>query len=390
MKRSTSRCLNLSVLISLPLFSAFMLVGCNNTSFKSGSKKEAGDAVPVHKSAAKNIKIPCENGTSKIKTTLSGSTKTSVIVDGEFCGIPANSVEGKLTAFFVLDFSGSMRINDPIISGSCGRLKAAEAIVAKLEDSIIDGVELSAGFLQFDSRALPAVKPVALDSFKSHLTEARFCGDSGGATNYEAALAATKDALKNVDGNKVVYFISDGMPTQAGTSPLSGLFGGGDAQSIYDAGQKAAESLRSEVSNLTLNAVYLGYVEGAQGNDVTVESPEAYLEKITGSKDNVKMATNADALASEIVKFETPNIAELDTNSVKGEVAASGFSSKSFTVSNLKKDDGRDGVWTFATDSIDLFATAGKAVENTIKISIKGSDGKVYEAVAQVTVDNQK
>lgn len=395
MKRTARapRRMSLLSLISLPLLSTALLVGCNETSFKSGNKKEPGEATPVQKPAQKNIRIPCENGTSKVTTSLSGSTKTSVVIDGEFCGIPANTVEGKLTAFFVLDFSGSMLRNDPVDGGSCGRLKAAQAIVSKLESSIEDGVELSAGLLQFDDKALPPINPEPLNSFKSHLSETKFCENTGGATNYEAAFAATKDILKNIDGHKVIYFISDGLPTKAGTASVTDitsiLSGGLNAADVHAAGTKAAAALRAEVKDLTLNAIYLG--SGGDPNDPLITSgpvsPEAYLEEITGDKKNVKLATNADALATEIVKFDTPEVSELDKDTVNGEIAATGFTSKSFGVSALTKDPAREGVWTFSTDSVDLFAAAGKSVENTIKITIKGSDGKTYEAVATVTLE---
>lgn len=365
--------------------SAVLAQGCNETSFKSGNKKEPGEQTPISKPTQKSIKIPCKDGESKMSTTVSGSVKTSVSIEGEFCGIPGKTAEGNLTAFFILDYSGSMLRNDPIVDGSCGRLKAAQAIVAKLESSINKDVKLSAGLLQFDDKALPPVLPEALNSFKSHLIESKFCENTGGATNYEAAFTAAKDVLKNVEGNKVIYFISDGLPTKAGTGGITSIFT--DSTDVHAAGTKAAESLRSEVKDLTLNAIYLGNIDdGLQDLDPDVK-PETYLEQITGDKKNVKLAANADALAAEIVKFDTPDVSELDQETIKGEVIAKGFSAKTFDVKNLIKDPTRDGVWTFSTDAIDLFSSSEKPVANEIKISIKGSDGKVYEAVATVTLE---
>jgi hypothetical protein len=361
--------------------------GCNQTSFQSGAEKKPGEQVaPVLQPTQKNIKIPCKDGESKLVTTLSGSSKTSLVVDGEFCGIPGNTETGKLTAFFVLDFSGSMQENDPIEAGSCGRLKAAQAIVAKLESSMKDGIELSAGFLQFGDKALPPFSPEGLDSFKSHLTEAKFCENTRSATNYQAAFDAAKDVLDQVEGHKVIYFISDGMPTVSASSS-GNIFTGKIDPKVYADGIKAAESLR-KLKDLTLNAVYLGANVGLEGAPASFV-PETYLEQITGDKKNVKLATNADALAAEIVKFETPDVSELDTASAKGEVSAAGFTTKTFAVKNLVKDPTKEGVWTFSTDSIDLFASNSKSVANNIKITIKGSDNKTYEALATVTLDTK-
>ncbi len=366
---------------------AFGAQACNETSFKSGNEKKPGEQVtPVLQPTNQNIKIPCKDGVSKLVTTVTGSAKTSLVVDGEFCGVPGKTETGKLTAFFILDFSGSMQQNDPIVAGSCGRLKAAQAIVSKLESSLKDGVELSAGLLQFGDRALPPFNPEDLDSFKSHLTEAKFCENTRSATNYQAAFEAAKEVLAKVDGQKVIYFISDGMPTVSANSNGT-VFTGQIDTVVYEDGVKAAASLR-ELKDMTLNAVYLGANQGLDGAPASFV-PETYLEQITGDKKNVKLANNADALAAEIVKFETPDVSELDTASVKGEVSAEGFTTRSFAVKNLVKDPTKAGVWTFSTDAVELFASNTKAVANKIKISIKGSDGKVYDALATVTLDTK-
>jgi phosphohistidine swiveling domain-containing protein len=59
-------------------------------------------------------------------------------------------------------------------------------------------------------------------------------------------------------------------------------------------------------------------------------------------------------------------------------------------VKNLVKDSTKAGVWTFSTDAVELFASNTKSVKNNIKITIKGSDGKVYDALATVTLDTKR
>jgi hypothetical protein len=72
-------------------------------------------------------------------------------VEGEFCPTATN----ELTVVFVVDYSASMgkhvnkeaseerEGNDPQIDGSCGRLRAAEAIIAKLQAERSSGDQIN-------------------------------------------------------------------------------------------------------------------------------------------------------------------------------------------------------------------------------------------------------
>lgn len=373
-------------LLVATLMSTLVGAGCNDTAFKSQNprKAEAQTARDPKKSDAA-LKLLCEGGKgeARLVTDLKGSEATSVRLEGEFCGIPDGSASAKLTMLFVLDVSGSMRDNDPLVGDSCGRLAAGIAIVNKLEQELRDGVEINVGLLAFGSQALPLVEPQPLASFKTQLTSATLCRDDGRGTNYEAAFAGAKDALDDVEGNKAVYFISDGLPTESGTGILTGLGGFGDAKAIYEAGAKAAAELRG-LPDLTLNTIFLGAGSGTGGLDTAGYDAQSYLEEITGDKDRVRLVTSADDLAAEIVKFDTPEAVTLDKDSVSATVSAPAFGKTPIKVASLEPAPGRDGVWTFVTEPFTLFGTKQKAVANEVVLTVKGGDGKDYRATAVI------
>lgn len=364
--------------------------GCNDTSFKSETPRKEESATvrkpekPKKQSDA-TFKLECKDGKgeAKLVTELKGTEGTTVKLEGEFCGIPTGTSTGNLTVLFLLDFSGSMRDNDPLVAGRCGRLDASEAIVAKLEADLQDGVELKIGMLPFGSSALPIIATQPLASFKAAMTAATVCRNDGRETNYEAAFVGATKALKDVQGTKVVYFVSDGLPTVSGTGLFGGI-GATDAQ-VLDAGRKAAAALRA-IPDLTLNTIFLGNIAGIPGGDTTF-NPQTYLEDITGNKDHVRLATNAADLAAEIVKFDTPEAVSLDAASVNGTVTASAFGKNDIKLESLKQDPSREGVWIFVTKPFTLFANKAKPVTNDVTFTVKGGDGKDYKATATITFE---
>lgn len=360
-----------------------LLSACNDTSFKSQNPKRGADVTvkePDRKSSDATLKLACEDGKgdAHLVTDLKGTEATMVQLEGEFCGIPAGTSTGKLTMLFVVDFSGSMIANDPLVSGSCGRLAAAKAIVTKLEAQSSDNVEIKVGLNPFGASALPGIAPVDLAAFKAQLTPEALCRDDGGDTNYEAAFVAANDTLKATDGQKVVYFISDGLPTSSGTGPLGGIFA--DETQVYAAGRKAAETLR-ELQNLTLNTIFVG---GSTPGGATSVDPQTYLEQITGDKAKVRVVANAEDLAAEILKFDTPDAVALDPDSVAGTVSASAFGKNDIKVASLTLDPAREGVWLFVTEPFALFGDRKKAVDNDVTLTVRGADGKDYKATAVI------
>jgi hypothetical protein len=377
----------------LPLLAAATLAvtvgtACNTTSFRSESPKvnakaPAKEDPKTPKKADATLKLACEDGKGEahLVTDLKGTGETQVRLEGEFCGIEPTAANGKLTVLFGLDFSGSMKTNHPTVGDTSGRLGAANAIVSKLEADLHDGIDLNIGILPFGAAAEPLVAPQPLAAFKTQLTAATICRSDSGDTTYDAAFQGATEALKTVEGAKVVYFVSDGLPTSSGTGILTGIGTLGGLQAIYDAGKKAAEGLRA-LPDLTLNTIFLGSTTGIGTAGV---DPQTYLEEITGDKDHVKVVQNAQDLAAAIVKFETPDPVTLEKDAASGIVDAGSLGKETIKLASLEADPDREGVWTFVTEPFALFGDAKKAVKNELTFLVKTADGKEYKATAEVS-----
>ena len=358
------------------LTTSIFLVSCGESSFKGTTpKKKSAEATPA---SEKVLKVSCSgtNGVATLVTDISGTSRDLVKIDGEFCQLPAGEKKtGELDIVFTIDFSGSMKNNDPGTTTSCGRLEAAKAIHAKLLSAIPAGAKVRVGVVGFDSLSKTMVPLTAFESFATSLTYNNFCGfNEKGSTNYTAAMDATRNMLTGSSGNKTVYLISDGMPT----------VGGGILETPHSGGLRAANRLKSEIKDLVLNAVFLGHKVDPL-DDPVAEDPKAYLEKVTGSPDRVRLVTNADSIASEIVKFEDPIIPTMDTASASASLAAAGFSSRELKITKLEQDPSRSGVWKFSTEAFKLHTTASKMVSNLVTLKVKSSDGT--ERIATATIN---
>jgi Mg-chelatase subunit ChlD len=379
--RKTSK-LCMSGLVTIAAMAA---TACNDTNFKSDTVKRSGDNAQG-KASEKVLNLECEPGQAKAEliTDVQGAVKTTVRLSGEFCGVTTNATSGELTTLFIIDTSGSMQVNDPLVAGSCGRLRAAEAIVKKLEADAANGATVSMGAVHFGGTSTQAVTVRSLAEFKASVTTDTFCRDDGGNTNYEAAFTEATTMMTGVEGAKAVYFISDGEPTASNTIvPIE------DVVTLYEVGRKAAETLRQTDQNLVLNAIYI------QGTPVGPDpfnpnpivppmSNEAYLEQITGSKDRVRLVTNVDEIAAEIITFDTPDVVTLEKDSVAGTIEADGFDSGEITIATLEAHPSKDGVWIFETEPFELYSTTSDTTTNVVTLTIKGSDGKTYTAEAEI------
>lgn len=376
---------------------------CNSTSFQADAPKKgaqvqkpsvlpspsASPPAPAGDPPNQTLKLVCETngGEAHLVTELKGTKTTIVRIEGEFCGVTATNTGGPLTVLFILDYSGSMNSNDPpIAGGGCGRLSAGQAIVSKLKAAGPNATKnVQLGLLAFGSDAMPVVNPAPLATFESSLTSKSFCSSEGGATNYEAAMAAAETMLASRAGAKIIYFISDGLPTVAGTGDPFGASSMGTKE-IYQAGRTAAASLRQRVSDLTFNAIFLGgsSTSSSPSLDPDTVDPNQYLADIAGSPDHVRVVDSAQDLAAEIKTFEDPGVVALDSASALGTLAAPSFTDRSVKLAQLTPATGRPGVWQFSTEPFTLFGPDGKVTQNTVTLTIKGADGKSYKATAVI------
>jgi hypothetical protein len=367
---------------------AWSFAACNTTNFKSNTPKAPA---PATKTEEKTLKLTCDpaQDNSSLVTDVVSTSKTSVKLEGEFCHLDKQSLAGELMVLFLLDFSGSMMENDPDLAGSCGRLKAAQAISTKMDEFVAKGINVKFAIQAFGDAALPVIGPVDAAGFKSQLLADTFCRDNAGATNYEAAFNASSNLLQTQNGVKLVYFISDGTPTVSGLAsnlavplpigPLDSAFA-----RAYSAGLSAAERLR-QLDKLTLNAIYIeNKFTTAVLNPAGSQDPEQYLEKITGSKDNVRLVSNADKLDESILSFETPEVTTLEQSSVSGKLSAGSQGAKNVEIASLTADPSRPGVWLFVTKPFPLYGEAGQVVENRVVFSVKDSNGKEQTATAVI------
>lgn len=331
-----------------------------------------------------NQQVSCGSGDNPLLQVDRSLTPSpfglEVALNGELCPAAPN----KLTVLLVVDFSSSMGRhvssgvtkpgNDPEINGSCGRLRAASAIIEKLAKDQGINDDIRVGLLPFASDVVSSrvIAPVPLGTFKSMLNRNQLCafivqssgviGRAGyeggfsapninGSTNYQAALIDARNTLTLKDGHKSIYFITDGAPTSGGANP-------------EQAGIDAGLDLRNKVNNLTLNALVLG--NEPKANDI--------LKAITGSADRVRVASSADQLATEILNFPKPL---LNASSVHATISHDG-QDRPLTINSFHQDANKPSSWIWRVDPFFLNGAPGKTHIYQISVAAADQSGTVY------------
>ena len=321
--------------------------------------------------------------------TVTPTAKVAMTIKGKFCPETKN----RLTILFVVDFSGSMGHhrqtpsnleslgNDPLTAGSCGRFRAAQALLNKIKAEKAPRDEVAVGMVPFAGGILTErlVSLRSLDEFAATVTVDNLCsfvvqeaGQVGkpdypggvtapgidSSTNYRAAFTAAQSLLQGVFGKKHLYFVSDGEPTSGGQDPVA-------------AGVNAGESLRQTVDNLTMNALILGQVPTAQ----------AVLQRVVGSAERVKTADTADQLAEKILDFPPPSI---DESTGRATLAVLPYNPADLGLQSLAKDPAAPAVWTWETQPFYLVGKPGEEVINEVVVTAQGRDGSTYKSQVRV------
>lgn len=321
--------------------------------------------------------------------SVAPSAKVAMTIKGKFCPESKN----RLTVLFVIDFSGSMGHhlktpsnqeslgNDPLTAGSCGRFRAAQALLNKIKSEKAPQDEVVVGMVPFAGGILTErlISLRSLDEFAATVTvdnlcsfvvqEARQAGRPdypGGvtapgvdaSTNYRAAFTAAQSLLQGVFGKKQLYFVSDGEPTSGGQDPVA-------------AGISAGESLRQTVDNITMNALILGNVPTAQ----------TVLQRVVGSAERVKTADTADQLAEKILDFPPPSI---DESTGRATLAVIPYNPADLGLQSLVKDPAAPAVWTWETQPFYLVGKPGEEVINEVVVTAQGRDGSTYKSQVRV------
>ena len=397
---------SLKYISSIPLVAALLTTACGGTHFSGSNGQRPATNVPLAGAGPGTIETQVSVGCSATATVapdqaITDGAGTTTTITGTFCEQPQAAKSEALTVLFIFDFSGSMQANDPIKSGSCGRLQAAQAILTKLATAPAkDQENLHLAMQAFGTQQMPGIALTKLPEFTSQLNTQAVCREDGIATNYETAFTAATTLLAPIPGRKVVYFISDGLPTVSGTAiPQGGQ--GGQAATIaalinnpqsalasYSSGKTAAAKLRA-IEGLDLNVVFLG--TAGSGNAVGAvpagtPDPQTYLTEIAGGADHLRVVSNAQDLARQIGTFATPTAAsgEFATSSVQGTISAEGFNSQILTVDSVSKDPTLPNTWHFSMAPATLLGAKGRAVANIIKIDVTGIDGKPHSVTSTI------
>ena len=133
--------------VSVLLSSCVLLAACgdgtkfggNTGATQSADATPAPDAPPPAPAPAaipppptKSLSLTCPSGgtgQAHLETSLASAKGTKVQLQGQFCNVTAAAAASSLTVAFIIDWSGSMSVNDPDNNGACGRLTAVQTIL---------------------------------------------------------------------------------------------------------------------------------------------------------------------------------------------------------------------------------------------------------------------
>jgi uncharacterized protein YegL len=323
------------------------------------------------------LDAPCTEGSSGpqvIDVDHAGSASDSFEVKTEWC-LKGKQV-GRLRVMFLVDHSGSMNNNDPLVNGSCGRLDAANALVEKIKSQMAESDEVDVAAVTFGTQAKPAASFVPIDDFaSSHINAEVFCGALD-QTNYQSALQVAIDLVRGSADSEtpvVAYLLSDGLPSLGSEQSQE------DYISTEQAALSAAKSFR-ELGNVSLNAIYLQSTRPAG-----TTSPESYLAELTGGPDKVKIVSNAQELAASVTKFELP-APKTDLTSATATVTGKG-KPRSVTLKSVEPDPTNPNKILVTTERFKL--TEADEEETTryfIKLKVDIDDGTIQQTTIVINI----
>lgn len=371
------------VLVPLMPLIGVVAAGCSQAQFSGEAGKRAAHPAEV---IEKTISLSCDSDAPVQKIELDARDTLKLTLRGEFCPAASND----LTVLFVLDASASMGKhyestssalnsgNDPRQGDSCGRLAAVSAVVAKLKTDSAT-VNTNVGLITFAGGVVSTVSLQTTEDFIAAMTVDMACnfvsqGERVGyhpqnpgairakvsaSTNYASALDAATDMVGGVDGRKVIYFVSDGMPTSGGANPAA-------------AGVAAGQRLRG-LTDTTVNGLLLGQ-SGAAAKSV--------MTAVVGGASRVRLAGNASELAAEITKFPAASVdgdSLSATFNLNGEESVLGVSATAAATPTA---------FGYTTDAIELPGSPDVAGTTDVSLSIaaKSADGQPLSASQQVII----
>lgn len=349
---------------------------------QSPSFKASGSRAGVAGANAMSVQIKCGDTKIQVDKKLLAASGGRLQLSGELCPVSSSSVH----ILFVLDFSDSMRTNDPTVDvgagASCGRSKAVSAIIEKMTASRGKDDKVSAGIVGFGTTASEVSGEVDLAQFKP--SAEALCRSNSGSTNYRAAfeLAAQKLASSTKTA-KIMYFISDGLPTAGGAMTIPVIINPFDPYATinamnqaaamnqdvhFRAGVDAATSLRSQFPAMVFNAMLLQSAAVSLPYD-----PAVYLSQLTNDASRVRIVSQASQLAESAVQLLTVPVS-LDAGNVDASVSNDSGTRETLTMRQLLQSQDTKSKWIFGTSDFKAEKIAGSDFSKPIHFAMEASE----------------
>lgn len=298
------------------------------------------------------IDFGCKADGQKVFPTFSGGKDTLIAIEGEYCP-DQSAFDFSLNVTFVIDRSGSMDRHD----NDCKRFDAMASMVDKLKSTKKTTDQVNVSVVNFNGDAEIILTATDINLFDPVSVKSEVCSDSG-STNYEDALLKAQEALGADAKRKVVYFISDGLPTESNSSS--------NDDKAREAGIMQATALRN--AGATLYSLFLA----PGGNDV--DEAANYIVQMTGNKQNVRLVTDAEQLLKGILEFDNP-VENLTVQDIQAQLKNVSLPTRPFELASLNKIS--EARWKFVTKPVKPIGRVGEAVENQIHVQINADiDGQ--------------
>jgi len=360
------------------IFLATLSIAFTWSCAQSPSFKASGSRAGVGGANAMSVQIKCGDTKIQVDKKLLAASGGKIQLSGELCPVSSSSVH----LLFVLDFSDSMRTNDPTVgvgaAASCGRSKAVSAIIEKMTASRGKDDKVSASIVGFGTTASEVSGEVDLAQFKP--SAEALCRSNSGSTNYRAAfeLAAQKLAASTKTA-KIMYFISDGLPTAGGMStpvfidPYAIINAMNQAVAMnqdvhFRAGVDAAASLRSQFPAMVFNAMLLQSAAVALPYD-----PAVYLSQLTNDASRVRIVSQASQLAESAVQLLTVPVS-LDAGNVDASVSNDSGARETLTMRQLLQSQDTKSKWIFGTSDFKAEKIAGSDFAKPIHFAMEAAE----------------
>ena len=171
------------------------------------------DSVDVAFSCISDASETKENLPDRVLPAWESEASIPLRVSGKLCS--PKEVARKIVV--LVDVSGSMKGNDPVINGSCGRLDALNALMASAgEQTSFAVVTFSSGVLHSSTDFFTTTDDLFMDIDDKRSPVRVICGASGG-THYDSSLNRALEIFgQSSDATFLeTYLISDGAPSKA-------------------------------------------------------------------------------------------------------------------------------------------------------------------------------